>query len=115
MGEHLASLNFERHGQVVSDPWLELVQPKMKEIVYQSLAAVQDIVQPRSNSFQLFGYDFMISDDMNAWIIEVNSSPDLSYSTSVTRDLVKAVLDDMMKVIIDAEKFGTKLERPKHK
>jgi len=113
--EHLKSLNLTRDGVPLTDPWGEVVQPRMKEIVYQSLCCAQDSVQARSASFELFGYDFMIAEDLTVYLIEVNSSPDLSYSTSTTRTLVKAMLEDMMRVVIDAERFAVQAERPKRK
>lgn len=113
--EYLKGLNFERNGRRVDDPWAEVIQPQMKRIVLRSLEAVQDSVQPRTNAFELFGYDFMVSDDLNAWLIEINSSPDCSYSTSTTKGLVKAMLDDLVKVAVDAEKFGIQAARPKRK
>merc|ERR1712100_157216 len=62
--EHLAGLKIEHDGRHIEDPWLQVVQPKMKDIVLKSLEAVQDVVQARTNSFQLFGYDFMVSEDL---------------------------------------------------
>merc|ERR1712151_248137 len=113
--EYLQTLGIEREGSLVENPWLEIVQPKLKRMVVRSLESVQDVIQPRTNSFQLFGYDFMVSDDLEAWLIEVNSSPDLSYPTSTTRTLVKAMLDDLVRVIVDAEKFGLQADRPRRK
>merc|ERR1712151_1062142 len=113
--EYLQTLGIEREGSLVENPWLEIVQPKLKSMVLRSLESVQDVIQPRTNSFQLFGYDFMVSDDLEAWLIEVNSSPDLSYSTSTTRTLVKAMLDDLVRVVVDAEKFGAQADRPRRK
>ena len=51
--------------------------------------------------FEMFGYDIMIDDDFNCWLIEVNSSPAMDYSTDVTERLVKMVLEDTVKVVID--------------
>merc|ERR1719401_1374038 len=104
-----------RDGQLIKDPWLEVVQPAMKRIVYQSLESAQDNVLPRGSSFELFGYDFMVSEDLSVWLIEINSSPDLSYSTSTTKGLVKSMLEDLVRVVIDVEKFGSRLDRPKRK
>jgi len=52
----------------------------------------------------MFGYDVMVDDDFNCWLIEVNSSPAMDYSTDVTERLVKMVLEDTIKVVID---YGT--------
>jgi hypothetical protein len=113
--EYLARLKFQKDGKVLEDPWTEKVQKEMKEVVMWSLESVADAVQPRNSAFELFGYDFMLCEDLNVWLIEVNSSPDLSYSTSTTRDLVKAMLEDMVRVVVDVEKFGSRPDRPKRK
>jgi len=113
--EHLAGLGTVRGGRQIEDPWLEIVQPAMKRIVYQSLECAQDNIQPRTNSFELFGYDFMVAEDLSVWLIEINSSPDMSYSTSTTRGLVKSMLEDLVAVVVDVEKFGSRPDRPRRK
>ena len=35
----------------------------------------------RDNSFEIFGFDFMVDQFGYVWLIEVNTSPDLSFST----------------------------------
>jgi tubulin monoglycylase TTLL3/8 len=57
----------------------------------------------KKGCFELFGFDLMIDDDFNMWLIEVNSSPAMDYSTSVTERLVKLVLEDTIKVVVDFE------------
>ena len=46
----------------------------------------------------------MIDADFNCWLIEVNSSPELGYTTPVTEKLVKLLLEDIVKVVIDYDK-----------
>merc|ERR1740117_514789 len=99
----------------MEDPWTEKVQKRMKEIVMYSLESTAEAVMPRNSSFELFGYDFMVCEDLEVWLIEVNSSPDLSYSTATTRLLVKQMLEDMVSVVVDVEKFGSRPDRPKRK
>ena len=55
----------------------------------------------KKGCFELFGFDLMVDDDFNMLLIEVNSSPAMDYSTAVTERLVKLVLEDVVKVVVD--------------
>ena len=48
-----------------------------------------DAVDNRRNSFEFVGYDFMVDDEFNVWLLEVNKSPTLKQSTHVTEPIVK--------------------------
>ena len=61
--------------------FFEEIQKKMKKIVIWSLKSAEDMVQTRKNTFEMFGYDFMIDENMNPWLIEINCSPAMDYST----------------------------------
>lgn len=45
------------------------------------MLTAQDQVEQRKNTIEMFGYDFMIDDAYNVWLIEINSSPAMDYST----------------------------------
>lgn len=53
----------------------------MKEIVKLSMLCALDGIENRKNTHELFGYDFMIDDNYKVWLIEINSSPSMDYST----------------------------------
>ena len=53
----------------------------MKQIVLRTVKSAEDIVINRRNTFEHFGYDFMIDDNFTPWLIEINSSPAVDYST----------------------------------
>jgi len=55
----------------------------MKMHVISSLKSAQGTVQNRKNSFEHFGYDFLIDEQFNPWLIEINSSPSMEYSTVI--------------------------------
>jgi len=89
----------KKHGG--QDVFTDSIKPRMKQIVTWSLECVQDMVENRKNSMELYGYDFMIDEDNNPWLIEINSSPAMDYSTPVTEKLVKMVMEDTAKVVVD--------------
>lgn len=71
----------------------------MKEIVIKSLMCAVYGIQSRKNSHEMFGYDFMVDTNYKVWLLEINSSPSMDYSTvilflikHVTTKLVKQVL-----------------------
>lgn len=63
------------------DVFRDSIKASMRNSVMKSLISVQDMVENRQNSFELFGYDFMIDNDYRPWLIEINSSPSMDYST----------------------------------
>jgi len=80
-----------------SDAWDELIYPGMKQGLVGSLLASQEAMDRRKNSFELYGADFMVMEDFSVWLIEINSHPDMSYSTSVTTRLCRQVMEDTIK------------------
>jgi tubulin monoglycylase TTLL3/8 len=59
----------------------EKVSEGIKNVVKWTLEAVQDSIENRKNSVELFGFDFMVDEQLNVWLLEVNSSPAMDYST----------------------------------
>lgn len=84
-----------------SDLYEEKIKPQIKKIVLYTLECVQDMVENTKCAAELYGYDIMIDQDYRPWLIEINSSPAMDYSTPVTKELVKQVLEDTIKVIVD--------------
>lgn len=52
----------------------------------------------------------MVDNNYQPWLIEINTSPSMEYSSTITKDLVKRALDDTIKVVVDypQAKKGTK-------
>ncbi|KAL4467012.1 hypothetical protein ABPG74_010609 [Tetrahymena malaccensis] len=87
------------------------IKPQIINIIKWSILSCSDTVESRKNSMELFGYDIMIDTNFNPWLLEVNTSPSLEYSTEITKKLVKQVLEDVAKVVVDygmAQKSGVK-------
>jgi tubulin monoglycylase TTLL3/8 len=87
----------------------------MKQAIISTLLCTQEFIECRKvcsldlvassmfliantqSAFELYGADFMLTDDMNPWLLEVNSSPSMSQSTRATEKLVEMVLEDTLK------------------
>jgi tubulin monoglycylase TTLL3/8 len=79
----------------------EKILKQIENIVIYTLESVQDVVHNRKNSHEVFGFDLMVDSNFSVWLIEVNSSPCMEYSTQITKKLVKSVMEDTCKVILD--------------
>jgi len=80
--------------------WPE-IQKKIQNIVLLTLIAGKSEIQMRNNSFELFGYDVMFDDEMNIYLIEINASPAMDYSTKITERLVKEMIETLFQIVID--------------
>ena len=49
--------------------------PKIKDVVWRTLKAVQETQEQKSNCFEVYGFDIVLDEDLNPWVIEVNLSP----------------------------------------
>jgi len=83
----------------------------LKTVIINTLESVQDSFEYKKGCFELYGFDVMIDEEFNCWLLEVNSSPAMDYSTHVTEKLVKMCLEDTCKVIIDYEVPKTNKKR----
>ncbi|CAG9567443.1 unnamed protein product [Danaus chrysippus] len=83
------------------DMWDSKIYPGIKQSLVGAMLACQESMDKRQNSFELYGADFMLTDDFTPWLIEINSSPDLAPTTSVTARLCPQCLEDVVKVVLD--------------
>ncbi len=49
------------------------------------------------SAFELYGADFMVTEDLQPWLLEINSSPSMARNTRATVKLVDMVMEDTMK------------------
>ena len=52
-------------------------------------------------TFEIFGYDFMIDNMFNIWLIEVNTNPCLEESSPLLQKLIPRMLNDAFRLTID--------------
>ena len=82
------------------DCWPE-IQEKIKKIAIYALQCAKHKIFNRQNSYEVFGFDIMVDELLNVYLIEINLSPDWTYSTKVTEKLVKIASEDIIRIVID--------------
>ena len=68
-----------------------------------SLYSIRNAVvdKERKHCFEIFGYDFILDEDFNTWLIEVNTNPCIEESSPLLGMLIPRMLDEAFKLTID--------------
>ncbi|KAK2949279.1 putative Tubulin glycylase 3D [Blattamonas nauphoetae] len=75
--------------------------PLIRRIVTTCFLCGRDKIKDRPNSFEIYGFDFMLDEDLSPWLIEINSAPSFEHSTTIVGPLVTQCIEDTMKVVLD--------------
>lgn len=81
----------------------EHIIPQMKELVIKSIFAVRKKLDPfkRKHTFEMFGYDFILDEDFNVWLIEINTNPCIEESSCILKIYLPRMIEDMLKLTVD--------------
>ena len=71
--------------------WAGTLLPKLKSVIYRTLKAVQESQENKSNCFEVYGFDIILDELLNPWVIEANLSP----ACKERADWLVQLLDDM--------------------
>lgn len=62
------------------------------------MLASQEHMDRRKYTFELYGADFMVMDDLSVWLIEINTNPRMHPpSSKITQRLYDNVLESLVK------------------
>jgi len=79
-GNKLSYKEFQKHFDYHS-PDLKIdfdkIYKQMKKLATETIKATHIQIDPNRNkdTFELFGYDFMVDENQKVWLIEVNTNP----------------------------------------
>jgi len=94
----LRQLRTHLRSRFYSGVWTVHLWPQIIEIVQHTIRTAT--LQPRETAFELLGFDLLVTQDLEVWLLEVNSSPSLQHSTAVTAHLVPRMLDDLLTLVL---------------
>ena len=81
---------------------MEKIIRKMKESIWISLLSVKKKLnsENRKFCFEIFGYDFIMDNNLNVWLIEVNTNPCLEESSPLLEMLIPRMIGFFYKILI---------------
>lgn len=100
-GNKLSYQEFQKYldSQGIKCDFAKDVTTKIRQLVQDSMRAVSRKMDPnrKNASFEIFGYDFMIDEDLNTWMIEVNTNPCFELSSPYLARLIPAMVENALK------------------
>ena len=88
--------------------WDSWFLPKITDIVRTTLRQMADVaIENRPNSFELYGFDFVLDKNLNPWLIEANMSP----ACAERKDWLIEMLDDMGSGVVNLIEAKVKYAR----
>lgn len=94
----------QRFGDMSESPHMlfkSKIQDQIKQISIETIKSVRDKLEKSGRAFEWLGLDLMVTEDLLVKLIEVNVSPDISHSTSVTSRLVSAAVQDTIHLVLE--------------
>ena len=75
----------------------------MKALIIKSMQSARKKMDPNNRKFcfELFGYDFILDEDFNMFLIEVNTNPCLEESSNILKMYLPRMVEDMLKITVD--------------
>ena len=90
----------------------EIMIPKFKKIIELTTKSSRNLLNLRKINFcfEIFGYDFMMDEEKNLYLIEINTNPGLEISSEIIKILVPRMVEDALRITVD-DVFETEYDK----
>nr|CCA27829.1 tubulintyrosine ligase family putative [Albugo laibachii Nc14] len=75
------------------------VKDSITRVVLLSLLCGEDHITHQVNSFDLYGFDILLDEDLKPWLIEINSSPSMARENDLDFQVKDSVMYDTIKLV----------------
>ena len=77
--------------------------PRIRDLIIDTFQCTKKNLNSakRKGVFELFGYDFLIDEDLRTWLIEVNTNPHLGIPNKYIAEILPNMIDDMLELVVD--------------
>jgi len=76
------------------------------EIMRMIFMVVKDKLDKKFGCFEMFGFDILIDDQLNPYLIEINTNPAMFTDTQVQKEMLPKLVDDVVKMAIEIHQNG---------
>ena len=87
-----------------NDEFTSKVTNRIKEIMRIVFLQSKDKLDRTYGCFELLGWDFLLDDKLNPYLIEVNINPAIFTDTSVQTKVIPKVVDDLIDIVLKVHK-----------
>lgn len=87
-------VDYERH-----------IYPRMKDLIIDLVCSCEKEMFAKKkleNCFELYGFDFIIDEDLRVWLIEANKNPGFGLPTDKAKALLDEMADEMISLTLDS-------------
>jgi len=88
--------------------WDKDIKPKMQEIIVNTLRSVQDSIEQKPQSFEMFGFDLILDEKMDLWLLEVNLSPACAERTEWLTQMLDDMAYGLLNIVLPQEWVNSK-------
>lgn len=86
-----------------TDCWGEEIKPKISSIIINTLKSVQDEIEQKNSCFELFGFDLILDEKLNVWLLEVNLSPACNERTEWLSEMLDDMSIGLVKIVLPGD------------